>query len=301
MNIKITKDINEATAITHAGSFHPDEVFASVILSKVVDNLTIIRVFEVPENTDKLVYDIGGGKFDHHQIGGNGKREDGTYYASCGLIWKEYGKSLLEKYDYENIDELWKKIDKSLIQYIDADDNGESPVVSINYSYVTLSKLIGEFNKKWDEETDNDIYFMEAVKFADIIFENTLKSISSKMKAKGIVDKAIEESKDNILYLDVYAPWKEFLLNSENEKSKDILYVIFPSNRGGYTVHTVPKELNSFESKKSLPQEWAGLTNEKLQEVTGVKTARFCHNGCFIATTETKEDAYELARLAINR
>ena len=34
LNIKITKDINEATAITHAGSFHPDEAFASVILSK---------------------------------------------------------------------------------------------------------------------------------------------------------------------------------------------------------------------------------------------------------------------------
>ena len=46
---------------------------------------------------NKLVYDIGGGEFDHHQAGGNGQRDNGVKYASCGLIWKSYGKKYLEK------------------------------------------------------------------------------------------------------------------------------------------------------------------------------------------------------------
>ena len=93
-------------------------------------------------------------------------------------------------------------------------------------------------------------------------------------------------------------PWKSLVLNSENEKAKEILFVVFPSNRGGYNVYTVPKEEGSFENRKSLPKEWAGLRDEKLQEVTGIKTARFCHNACFICTAETKEDAMKLANLA---
>ena len=35
-NLKITKNIQEANCITHTGKFHTDEVFATVILSKVL-------------------------------------------------------------------------------------------------------------------------------------------------------------------------------------------------------------------------------------------------------------------------
>ena len=34
-------NINEANAITHAGIFHADEVFATYILSNVIDNLKL--------------------------------------------------------------------------------------------------------------------------------------------------------------------------------------------------------------------------------------------------------------------
>lgn len=301
MNIKVTKDINEANAITHSGTFHADEVFASVILSKVIDNLVVARLSEAPENIeDKIVYDIGGGKFDHHQLGGNGQREDGTLYSSCGLIWKEYGKLFLKKRNYENIDELFNTIDKDLIEYIDANDNGDFPNIDTNYSFVHLSKLISEFNVKWNESIDNDINFINAVSFADIIFENKLKSITSKFDAKVIIENAIENSKDNIMFLDRFAPWEEFLLTSENEKSKDILFVIFPSNRGGYSVRAVPKKLKTFENRKDFPGEWAGLKDKELQKITGVESADFCHNNRFIAGAKTKEDAYGLAVLAIN-
>lgn len=299
MNIKLTKDINEANAITHAGTFHADEVFASVILSKVIDNLVIARVSEVKDDIDnKIIYDIGGGKFDHHQLGGNGQREDGILYASCGLIWKEYGKLFLKKRNYENIDELFEIIDKDLIEYIDANDNGDFPSIDASYNFVHLSKLISEFNVKWNEDIDSDINFIKAVNFADIIFENKLKSIISKFAAKENIENAIENSKNNIMYLDKFAPWTEFLLNSNNEKARDILFVIFPSNRGGFTIRCVPKELKTFENRKDFPEEWAGLKDKELQKVTGVEGAIFCHNNRFIVGAKTREDAEKLALLA---
>lgn len=98
--ISITNNVNDATVITHAGVFHADDVFATVILSKVRENVVVARVQRVPDNlsADVVVYDIGGGKFDHHQRGGNGARPNGVPYASCGLLWKEFGPQDLCRY-----------------------------------------------------------------------------------------------------------------------------------------------------------------------------------------------------------
>ena len=102
------------------------------------------------------------------------------------------------------------------------------------------------------------------------------------------------------MILDEFAPWKEFLLNSKNEKAKNINFAVFPSSRGGYNVYAVPLELGSFENRKNLPVGWRGLRDTELQEITGVKTARFCHNAGFICSADSKEGALELAIMANN-
>ena len=81
MSIRLTQNINEATHITHGGIFHADEVFATAILATLGD-VTVMRVFTVPADTRAFVYDIGRGKYDHHQKGGNGARENGIPSAS---------------------------------------------------------------------------------------------------------------------------------------------------------------------------------------------------------------------------
>lgn len=300
MNVKLTKNINEANCITHSGTFHADEIFATVILSKIIPEITLIRVPEVVENPNEntLVYDIGAGKFDHHQFGGNGQRLNGVKYAACGLIWKEYGKQLLEKYNIEEIDYTWNYIDKNLIQFIDSNDNGQLPKMEVDYRNVHLSYIISLFNPKWDEADDSDEKFFKALNLANIIFDEFLVDTFAKMKAKKQVEQAIDESEDGIMILERSIPWKEFLLNSEKEKSKEINYVIFPSKRGGYNVYAVPLEIGSFENRKTLPQSWRGKRDKELQKVTGVKTARFCHNAGFICSCETLEDAIMLAHLA---
>ena len=301
MNIKITKNIEEANCITHSGTFHCDEVFSTVLFSKILPEVIVCRTPEVEQVRDnQYVYDIGGGELDHHQFGGNGERENGVKYSSCGLVWRKFGKDVIKKYTDEKIDEVWKKLDKDLVQYIDAGDNGQIPTIDLDYKLVQLAGIISAFNPNWDEEVDPDDKFIEAVKFANVVFENSIKSTISKVKAKEEVELAINNSKDGIMVLNKYLPWKETLLESDNEKAKLINFAVFPSNRGGYNVYTVPIQAGSFESRKLLPEEWAGLRDEELQKVTNVKTASFCHNKRFICVAGTKEDALKLAKMANN-
>ncbi|MDQ5931189.1 MAG: hypothetical protein QG674_355, partial [Patescibacteria group bacterium] len=90
-------------AVTHNGSFHTDDVFATATLQLFYAerDLTIVRSREEKDiDSADIVFDVGGIydpktlRFDHHQKGGAGERENGIPYSSFGLIWKEYGAVL---------------------------------------------------------------------------------------------------------------------------------------------------------------------------------------------------------------
>ena len=211
---------------------------------------------------------------------------------------EEFGKQVLQKYNIEDVDYVWEYIDKNLIQFIDANDNGELPKLPTDYRNVHLSHIISLFNPKWDESIDSDIKFLQALNFAEIVFDEFMQDKISKVKAKDQIDQAIEDEKQGIMILNKFMPWKEFLINSKNEKAKDINFVVFPSKRGGYNVYAVPVEIGSFENRKSLPKEWRGLRDEALQKATGVESARFCHNSGFICSADNFEDAIKIAKMA---
>lgn len=297
--MKMTTNINEATAITHGGTFHSDEILATVILKKVLGDITICRTFKVPEElaNDVIVYDIGFGKYDHHQKGGNGFRENGVPYAAVGLIWKDFGRQIVA--NTCNPDLVWNLIDRDLIQGIDAVDNGKMPKAEYPAQAMTFSQTISGFNPNWDSEMSGDDAFAKAVEFAEIVFDNVLANAISKAKAQGIVDEAISIAEGHIMVLDCFVPWQEFVFSSENPKANDVQFVVFPSNRGGYNWQCVPDALGSFGQRKSVPSEWKGLRDTDLQNVTGVITASFCHPAGFIGGAATLEDAIVLAKLAV--
>lgn len=74
-----------AYLVTHSGGFHADELFSSVILTRLFPDAQLIRS-RAPEwitpDADRIIYDVGGaydaeaGIFDHHQRGAP-LREDG--------------------------------------------------------------------------------------------------------------------------------------------------------------------------------------------------------------------------------
>ena len=301
--IIITENIEEADLITHNGTFHSDEVFSTVLLSKVLkkDILKLCRTSNIKEGITGFVYDVGYGKYDHHQPGGNGERKNRIKYSSFGLVWRDFGKDYLKQLNCLQIEEVWSMVDKKLVQNIDAIDNGQlGKLTQFDFEVVTLPNLISMYNSNWDDEQANqNEMFLKAVQFAQTVFDRFIISVVSKIRAKSRVEDAIENSKNQILILEKFMPWKEFLLDSENEKAKNILFVVFPSNRGGYNVYAVPKENGSFESRKLFPAKWAGLKDEELSKISGVATATFCHTGRFICATRTKEDAIKIARIAV--
>ena len=77
-------------AFTHGAKFHSDDVFATAFLRLIKPEIQVTRGFEVPADFDGIVYDIGRGRFDHHQEDKE-YRENGCPYAAFGLLWREYG------------------------------------------------------------------------------------------------------------------------------------------------------------------------------------------------------------------
>ncbi len=298
MSVQIVNDITQATAITHAGVFHADEVLATVILEKAFGDVKLCRVNTLPETGvgDAIVYDIIGGKFDHHQKGGNGARENGISYASAGLVWKEYGPVVAGS--TEDAETVCKRVDEELIQGIDAVDNGLVQESDSAAKCMNLSNVIHLMNPNWDDDGYRDEAFLEAVRWMEHVFDLVYKNVLSNLKAVHIVEEAIENSQDNIMVLDRFVPWQECVFASSNKKAAELHYVIFPSIRGGYNWRCVPDVLQGYGQRKPVPSAWYGLHDEELQKVTGVKTAVFCHPNGFMGSAETFEDAYALAVLA---
>ena len=302
---EFVENIKDADCVTHGAKFHADDVFSTVILDRLIDNMKLIRVLEVPEelknDNTKIIYDIGCGELDHHQKGGNGERENGIKYAAFGLIWKKYGMEYLKKIDVSDdyINYVWEMLDEEFVQVVDSIDNGQLDVSCIDMQLVTASDIIGYYNPNWNEEKNYDESFKRAFSVADEIWTQKVMSVICKTEAKKDVDLAIENSENGIIIFDKYMPYQEFVIKSKNPKAKKILYAIYPSNRGGYGIQAIQIAVNSFENRKPFPLEWGGLRDGELQKVTGVKTARFCHNARFLCTTDTLEDAKKLAKIAV--
>lgn len=310
MNIEITDDVRMANAITHRGCFHADEIFATIILILLLKKVVLARISSISELPPKLplhpiIYDIGHGVFDHHQIGGNGQRENGIRYSSFGLIWKAYGERvLMEHYNCSSYDAsiLADMIDKEFVQGIDASDNGQIQKHGLSIPIMGIPSMISGFYPSWDQVTldvENKC-FLQALEVANTIFNNVVCSNISKLKARVIVEKAIQSSYKNILILHRYVPWKDWLLTSTQPKAKEILFVVCPSNRSnGYNIIAVPKQVGSIHVKKPFPTSWAGLTGVDLAQKIKVPFASFCHSARFLASAETFGAAMRMAKLAI--
>ena len=95
--------LKKGEVYTHGTKFHADDVFSTVLINKVADKYDIKRphVNRIIDakwagelSNDYIVYDIGFGKFDHHQKD-NEIRENGIPYAAFGKLWRAVGADLV--------------------------------------------------------------------------------------------------------------------------------------------------------------------------------------------------------------
>ncbi len=286
--------MNNKTVVTHNGSFHADDVFSVAALKRILSSFKLIRTRDFNLiNTADIVIDVGGGydpdndRFDHHQRGGAGERDNGIPYSSFGLIWKKYGVEICK-----GSQTIANAVDVALVSKIDAVDCG---YVEGKYDGISLSQTIAMFNPTWQEGSHFDSCFDEAVDFASHILNRFIACADGEINAKNIVAKAVEKARDpRVIVLEKYTPWKKMV----HTLSENALFVIYPSSEG-WLIHTVPVELGSFEDRKPLPKQWAGLSESDLQNVTGIDDATFCHNNLFIAGAVSFESVVKMASIAI--
>lgn len=302
MNLRVTKNLEEANLITHSGTFHPDDVFSTMFLAKFLGDGIVLRTSDTGVSSDKaIIYDIGFGKFDHHGVDAVWRNEK-FKYCSFGLLWSHYGMDYLNTYESDCLDneKLYKVIEEKLVMQIDAIDNGCFPKVDAPYKLMDLDKIIDSFNNTWEEDIDNDEYFLEAVNFAEIIFNKLVRREKAKVKAYIEVSKLIGTEKDGILVLDKYMPYESAVLDANLAKKCDIKVVILPSNRGGYNIKPMIKDADSRELLVNFNKNYWGLHDEELERVSGIKGVRFVHLNGFLASCDNLEGALELAHQAIS-
>ena len=133
-------------------------------------------------------------------------------YAAFGLLWRVLGPGLVGERQARLIDE-------NFIQPLDLNDNtGEQN---------SLCDAIGFFNPVWDSKEDQDSCFFKAVAVAKQILENQIDSANAVNRADEKVQQAYRNSRDGIVVLPCYLPWKNGLYKT------DALFVVYPSQRGG--------------------------------------------------------------------
>ena len=271
----------DASAFTHSGKFHADDVFSSALVLYLNPDITITRGNKVPYDFDGIVFDLGRGRYDHHQKDSR-IRENGISYAAFGLLWEDLGCEILG-------DELAEKFDEAFVQPLDNNDNtGEKN---------ELASLIGSFNPSWDENGGTDEAFFRAVSVAGMILENKFARYLGNERADKRIEEVLETrdqtGDSRILVLPEFIPCQKRLSETE------VAFVIFPSNRGGYCIQPQKKEY-SLNYKCSFPSEWLGLENEELQKETGLSSATFCHKGGFLMSVGDLSDAIRACQISLD-
>ena len=243
-NIKLTKQYNKAKFVTHSGTFHVDDVISTIFLSKIFKEITLIRVPSIDNRcvNNKLVFDIGLGEFDHHQKNRNGKRKNGIYYSSIGLLWKKYGKKYLNGIKASNIDKVYEYMDKELIQYIDATDNMQMEYLKSK----TSPDFVKLCNPEWNENITEDEGFIHALRLADEFWNIYIKHAIAEVEAIEIIIKKTNETNLNYAIFDKELPYRKAI---DLLKNKNIKYLIFKSKRECYDIRIISKEI---EFKKEI-------------------------------------------------
>lgn len=288
--------------VTHSGTFHADELLAVAALEIHFDGkpYEVIRTRdpEVIATGDYVVdvgaiYDPATNRFDHHQHGGAGMRENGIPYSAFGLVWKHYGEAICGS------KKVAAAIDEQIGHPVDMGDNGMDyyGLVRRDTEPLILQFIVAMFRPTWKGGASYDERFMELVSFMRRMLELTIQVEKDKEEGEHFVEEAYRAAPDKrMIILDGAYPWHDVLA-----AHPEPLFIVKPKNQNSFwEVECVRDNPHGFANRKDLPEAWAGKFDGELAAVTGVTDSVFCHNRRYIAVTETKESAIRLAQMALD-
>ena len=277
-------------AYTHGGVFHADDVFAAAFLRCINPDMTFIRVKQptsLPDNReDYIIFDIGGGAFDHHTKESMENRPDITYpngHVAKGAPYASFGKIARALYPFLMTEREYEQIDRTLIVDIDCQDAlGGIPGKYNTLTPNQLSMAISSFNPQWNESIDADSCFEEAVGFASRILTRYIMKATAMVESQTVVEAAEAERKpdEHFVVLPRYVNYNAYL-------SAEVAWVIYPSLRGGFQLYSRVgpggKNIDLF-------------TPEEVDTLKQRPGCMFAHPGGFTAVFTTLAGAVEVAK-----
>jgi uncharacterized UPF0160 family protein len=249
------------TIYTHSGMFHADDAMACAIVLSIYPLATIKRVNSLPQDFNAgfdIAVDIGGKYdpdgfvFDHHQRGGSD-----DHLAATGKVWHRWGSAIC------TWQEVADRVYDVLLGSIDRADIGLRDFIEADgYSHCSVSSFISAMNRSGEH---NDFAFSQAVTACSMALYGARENAAKWAKVKSEI--AYIQNPGKVVELPEPGAWQEHVL--ADERFAETLYVIYPSDRGGFCVQCVPDAPNSFGKRKALPKEWSGLRGEDLHSALG--------------------------------
>ncbi|MFZ4772622.1 MAG: MYG1 family protein [Chlamydiia bacterium] len=280
--------------VTHDGPFHADEIIACAQLVYV----GLIQKTEIHRSRDpevigrfQFVVDVGGlydesqFHFDHHQSSYKGE------LSAAGMV----AKFLLNQGFYDEASYQFLK--KALVDHVDAFDNGRVSKEVLNTP--TFSHVVENFVPILEQATheEMDKAFFAAFDFAYGHLQRLMERYKYRQRCKEVIRRIMEESQEVLIFAD-QMPWLEnfFELGGVDHPG---LYIVMPVPNG-WKLRVIPKTYEErMGARKDLPASWGGLIDAEFEKVSGIKGAKFCHKGLFIAIFATKEGAVEGAKKSL--
>ncbi|KAG0735296.1 hypothetical protein G6F57_000198 [Rhizopus arrhizus] len=320
---------------THSGHFHCDEALAIALLRRTDEfkDAILVRTRDPAKLAEcDIIVDVGGvydpatHRYDHHQRGFTETFDDkhATKLSSAGLVYKHFGKEVVGKLlgdavSPSDAEKIYLKTYDCFVEALDANDNGISAYPNnitplFKETPTSLPDRVAKKNPSWNEVVTNDevdARFVQASEMAgEELVDYVLRLKTSWLPARTLVVEALDKADEvhssaRIIALERSCPWKEHLLDLENERGltgdKSILYVLYPegSPEGNWRIQCVPVRPEGFENRKSLPEAWRGFRDDELSRISGIDNCIFVHAGGFIGGNKTRQGACEMARLAL--
>ena len=280
------------TAVTHSGPFHADDVLAWALITTFhAPDAELVRTRDAKRIREAdIAFDVGGdydparGRFDHHQSAYTGT------LSSAGMVlsWLE------ERGDVDP--ELAGELRRVLVDYVDGVDTGR---IVPDPNVPCFPRIIEAYTQGPTSLDEFDAAFHEAVGVASGFVRGVMSGLEHVRASTAAVLSAMQEAERAgraVIFLDEFHKWKPiYYANGGVDHPTD--YVLFPGMEGTWRVVAIAPCQDSFDQKRPLPADWAGLTGSSLEAATSVPGSVFCHKNRFIAVFKTREAALEALEL----
>lgn len=264
---------------THNGEFHADDLLATALLKHALGTrgisvrITRSRVKAVLDSCD-IVYDVGGGIYDHHDIN-KVYYPNGIPMAACGKLLK----------DLVTDEDVAEGLRRRLFYSVEANDNGfELP------RYVEQSRLyfVSMFNPTWMESGSSAQHkaFFEVLNIVLRVYERMLETVMADIQARRFISQNAKFVFDNqVMLLSKYCPVQEYA-----RVHPELLAAVYPRD-DKYVVRCMPTFMRKYATKVSFPVSWHGKSGSDLELITGIKGSVFCPDGGYMAVFDNPYSA----------